>query len=83
MSEVVIREDIESEIIIVGLEGPQGPAGASAYEIAVAAGFVGSQQDWLDQFGSQLVNTHIADPTPHPAYDDLPSLKILFENGLI
>ena len=27
--------------------GPQGPAGASAYELAVAAGFVGTEPEWL------------------------------------
>lgn len=27
--------------------------------------------------------THLADTTPHPAYDDMPSLALLFENGLI
>lgn len=26
---------------------------------------------------------HINDTTPHPAYDDIPSLVLLFENGLI
>ncbi|GJF04975.1 hypothetical protein [Pseudonocardia sp. D17] len=26
---------------------------------------------------------HVAAPAPHPAYDDLPSLRLLFENGLI
>lgn len=26
---------------------------------------------------------HVADPSPHPAYDDLPDLGLLFENGLI
>lgn len=26
---------------------------------------------------------HVADTTPHPAYDDLPSLTLLFQNGLI
>jgi hypothetical protein len=29
------------------------------------------------------VAEHVASPTPHPQYDDIPSLKILFENGLI
>lgn len=29
------------------------------------------------------LNAHIDDTTPHPAYDDLPSLVLLFENGLI
>jgi hypothetical protein len=26
---------------------------------------------------------HIADETPHPAYDDIPSVVVLFENGLV
>lgn len=26
---------------------------------------------------------HVHSPTPHPVYDDTPSLKLLFENGLI
>lgn len=26
---------------------------------------------------------HIHDPTPHPAYDAMPSLKLFYENGLI
>ena len=34
-----------------------------------------------------IVNTaiadHVNDPTPHPAYDDLPSLVLLYENALI
>lgn len=29
------------------------------------------------------VAEHLADLTPHPVYDDLPSLVLLFENGLI
>lgn len=29
------------------------------------------------------ITTHITDPTPHPTYDDLPSLALIFENGLI
>lgn len=26
---------------------------------------------------------HIANATPHPVYDDLPSFTLLFENGLL
>ncbi|GAY12022.1 hypothetical protein [Pseudonocardia sp. N23] len=26
---------------------------------------------------------HIVAPEPHPAYDDLPDLRLIFENGLI
>lgn len=32
--------------------------------------------------GPQLEN-HIQNTTPHPAYDDLPSLTSLFRNGLV
>jgi hypothetical protein len=31
-----------------GLTGPQGVAGASAYEIAVANGYTGTEQEWID-----------------------------------
>lgn len=31
----------------------------------------------------ELMYGHINDPTPHPAYDDMPDLTILLENGLI
>jgi hypothetical protein len=32
---------------------------------------------------SGALAAHIADPTPHPAYDDIPSVVVLYENGLI
>ena len=31
-----------------GVQGPQGPPGPSAYEVAVADGFEGSPEDWLE-----------------------------------
>ena len=30
-----------------------------------------------------IMTAHINAPEPHPAYDDMPSLTLLFENGLI
>lgn len=30
-----------------------------------------------------LLNQHIASAAPHPEYDDLPSLTLLFENGIV
>lgn len=33
--------------------------------------------------GLGALQAHIEDSTPHPAYDDLPSLSLLFENHLI
>jgi hypothetical protein len=29
------------------------------------------------------VTVHALDPTPHPAYDDLPDLTLIYENGLV
>ena len=34
-------------------------------------------------FSNAELIAHVEDPTPHPVYDDLPSLTILFENGII
>jgi hypothetical protein len=34
-----------------GADGEDGADGASAYDIAVANGFVGTEQEWLDSFG--------------------------------
>jgi hypothetical protein len=60
--------------VLVPVAGPRGPKGDPA-----------PSQD-LDVF-RELVDTavtvHVLDPEPHPAYDDGPSLTILFENGLI
>lgn len=29
------------------------------------------------------ISAHLIDPTPHPVYDDMLDLTLLFENGLI
>lgn len=66
--------------------GPQGVAGLSAYEIAVNNGFVGTEEEWvasLEADATAEINEHINNPTPHPAYDDIMSLTLLFENGLV
>jgi hypothetical protein len=50
---------------LTGFEGDRGPrgfAGDSAYEIAVANGFTGTQQEWLDSLGGSG-NANIADFT--------------------
>lgn len=41
-----------------GLPGPRGPEGDSAYEVAVANGFVGTEQEWLDSLGGGGVDAH-------------------------
>lgn len=46
---------------------------------AIRLGGGGDVQELVDA----TVTTHVNDLTPHPAYDDLPSLSLLFENGLV
>lgn len=33
--------------------------------------------------GGLALSNHIGDNTPHPVYDDMPSLTLLFNNGLV
>ena len=33
--------------------------------------------------GEPALAAHLIDPTPHPVYDEMPSLTLIFENGLI
>lgn len=34
-------------------------------------------------YADQILDAHVHSSTPHPAYDDIPSLTLLFENGLV
>lgn len=56
-----------------GLEGPAGPPGppGDSSEVNVAG-----------QIDSAIF-THVEDPTPHPAYDDGPSLMLLYQNAKV
>lgn len=70
----VSRSTIISDAIGVGPEGPPGSDGRSAYEIAVANGFEGTEQEWLESIeGDQ------GDPGPpgepgEPGQDGAPGL---------
>lgn len=69
-----------------GPVGPVGPEGPSAYEIAVSNGFTGTESEWLASLqadATDQIEAHRVNATPHPAYDDIASLTLLFENGLI
>jgi hypothetical protein len=68
-SEYVVVHDTAAPVIVEVNTAIPGPVGPR--------GPAGDAND-----GGALA-THIADETPHPAYDDLPSLRLLFENGLV
>lgn len=36
-----------------------------------------------DPLAQAALLSHINSETPHPAYDDLPSMTLLFENGIL
>lgn len=58
--------------------------GESAYEVAQQNGFQGDEAQWLQSIdGTAAVTAHIADTTPHPVYDDMASMTLIFENGLV
>lgn len=60
--------------VVVPVRGPQGPKGdpGDLDDLEVV-------QDMIDT----TVAAHGQAAEPHTAYDDLPSLRLIFENGLI
>lgn len=46
-----------------GLTGPIGPSGDSAYDIAVANGFVGTEQEWLESISGSGSSADLGDYT--------------------
>jgi hypothetical protein len=63
-----------AEITLVPIKGDPGPQGPQ--------GEVGPQGP-PGESGTEALQSHIESSTPHPVYDDLPSLNLLFENGLV
>lgn len=61
-----------SSSVVVPVQGPPGPTGPTGGDPAVVQGMIDT-----------AVQTHVVAPEPHPAYDDIPSLVLLFENRLV
>lgn len=51
---IVVVQEEESTILVLArdpntyIQGPPGPPGLSAYQVAVQNGFGGTEQDWLN-----------------------------------
>lgn len=58
---------VVDETAVILQEGPKGDPGPA-----------GSDAD-----ATELIAAHAAAPEPHPSYDDMPTLRYIFENGLI
>lgn len=59
------RETIRG--VKVNAPGVRGARGPSAYEVAVAEGFVGTEAQWLASLAADLTD-HLADPDAHSQY---------------
>lgn len=72
---VIIEPSPQNALVVtqipgVGPPGPKGEPGSSG---------TGA----VDHEARDAIAVHLIDPTPHPVYDDMPDLTLLFENGLI
>lgn len=67
---------VVSEVGLVGPPGPQGNPGPQG-EPGVSADVN------VDQQVATAIHIHEEDPTPHPAYDDGPSLMLLYQNAKV
>lgn len=69
-----------SDNVLGGGEGGGSPTGGAG---GVLSGQYPNPGFAVNMATQAELDTHINDPTPHPVYDDLPSLTLLFQNGLI
>jgi hypothetical protein len=51
--------------------------------LELSGGGGGIDPDAVQELIDDTVAVHVAAPEPHPAYDDIPSLTLLFQNGLV
>jgi hypothetical protein len=64
------------EIVVVGEANP-------AQVVVLAASNIAGPQGPPGADGTDAVLEHIDSPTPHPAYDDAPSLTLIYENAKV
>jgi hypothetical protein len=73
----VIGTDTENDTpVVIAYAGKPPLTGAEVVSLADALPDEGGD-------GGLALTNHISDNTPHPAYDDMPSLTLLFNNGLV
>lgn len=69
---IVLRENQPVQVVKSGPVGPPGLPGPT-----------GPPGEDANTSVATVVASHVASPTPHPAYDDIPDLTLLLENGLL
>lgn len=93
LREVLAQDAVDPDVVLEMVRVALGERG-----LEMRAGFgeieyrTGPNDPWkpliqladLHDNGSDIrLNNHIHSPLPHEAYDDMPDLKLLFENGLV
>ncbi len=76
------------QITAVGLAGPQGEEGLSAYEVAVTNGYPGTEAEWLDSLvgapGAAGADSTVPGPAGPTAVSlDADNIAVLGNDGLI
>jgi hypothetical protein len=82
--EVPVPEVVEVQVS--GPQGPVGPEGKSAYEIAVENGFSGTEAQWLASFGGDASYRHVqstpsADVTVTHNLGKFPAISVKDSSG--
>jgi hypothetical protein len=77
---------VADDIVLINVPGPGDPSVVEVVTpgngtVTVPSG--GFSQAAVQGMVDDALVGHTADATPHSAYDDLPSLTLLFENGLV
>lgn len=76
----------DDEIILINVPGPGDPTAVEVVSpgdgvTTIPSGGLGS--DVVQEMIDDSIDVHVEAVEPHPAYDDLPSLSLIFENGLV
>lgn len=93
IKDLIVEEDVNVNVgdsLLVGPDGPQGPEGESAYEVAVRNGYEGTEEEWLNSISIPAKNTvgteQIKDGAVTPektSFADTLEIKNNFKNNKI
>lgn len=69
--ETIVEVFVDTTEVVEVFEASFGAAGPSNYQLAVANGYGGTEQEWLDSFVTNVddlrddLNSHVQAPRPH------------------
>lgn len=73
--QIAVLEPPDEAVVVIPLAGPPGEQGEP--------GGPGEQGEPGPPGSEASITEHIEDPSPHPAYDEGPSLVLLYENAKV